>query len=217
MAASLPTEIIQSILLAADPDTFWAARLACRSWRQAASSAFALREALRKTPTPLPSADLTEDDWNALYAQVAHANLLGRRSGIRKRVAERKRPKQCTYSTVFGASGDGARLAALHGSRVVLYNVDADTDELEFTLARSLHPLWSTMSRSLVEGRINWRSLGQHYSTYHLALSTRGRLVAVALGRSIHLYDLEDLDSPESPVEASSSRWNSQRTTRCCG
>lgn len=202
MAATLPTEITQSILLFTDPDTYWAARLACSSWRHAASSSFMLREALKRTPTPLPSDDvMTEEDWNALYNQIVHTNLLGRRNCIRKRVSERKRPKKCTYSTVLGASGDGAKLASLNGSRVVLYNVDEDTNELEFNLAQSLYPLWTTMSRSMVEGRMNWLSMGQHYSKYHIALSNRGSLIAVALGRSIHIYDLENLNNPDSPVE----------------
>lgn len=202
MAATLPTEIIQSILLSTEPDTFCAARLACSSWRNAASSSFMLREALKRTPTPLPPSDrMTEADWNALYNQIVHTNLLGRRNCIKKSVSERKRPKKCTYSTVLGESGDGAKLASLNGSRVMLYNVNDETHELEFTLAQSLYPLWTTMSRSMVDGRMNWLAMGHHYAKYHIALSNRGNLIAVALGRSIHIYDLNNPANLDSPVE----------------
>ncbi|KAJ9201259.1 hypothetical protein DTO164E3_3566 [Paecilomyces variotii] len=201
-AATLPIEIIQSILLSAEPEAYHSARLACNSWRHAASSSFMLQEALKKTPTPLPSPeDMTEDDWNTLFNQIAHLNLLDRRDHIEKTVIEQKRPPKCTFSTVVAVSGDRSKLAAMHGSRVVVYNINNETHDLEFGLARSLYPLWTTMSRTLADGMRSWMTMGQHYAKYHIALSTHGNLIAVALGKSIHIYDLQNPSSLDSPAE----------------
>ncbi|KAL1962705.1 hypothetical protein VTN77DRAFT_9249 [Rasamsonia byssochlamydoides] len=201
MAATLPPELIESILLSTDPETYYTARQTCRSWRSAASSSFMLREALKRTPTPLPGPSLnalTVTEWNNLFMRVAHSNLFGKRDRVTKNVLRRKRPSNWSYSTVIGVSGDGARVVALSGPRVSIYNI-SKTGEMQLDRSQCLHSLWTLMNRAMVDNATRGMTMGQQGAKYRIALSTHCALVAIALCRTIQIYDLSDMD--QSPVE----------------
>ncbi|KAH8425996.1 F-box protein [Aspergillus melleus] len=116
-ASTLPTELIQSILLQTDPETYLSAHQACRSWRRASSTPYMLRHALQQIPASLipplpysfsthqtetemnakananPKTDtLTPEQWTTYFAQIARLNLLSRRHHIRKSVCKVRGP-----------------------------------------------------------------------------------------------------------------------------
>ncbi|KAL1982029.1 hypothetical protein VTN96DRAFT_1799 [Rasamsonia emersonii] len=202
MAATLPPELIQSILLSTDPDTFYTARQTCRSWRSAASSAYMLREALKRTPTALPGPSLniiSDKEWNDLFMHVAHLNLIGKRDRVAKKMLRRKRPSNWSYSTVSGVSSDGTRLVSLSGPRASIYNV-SKTRDMELDCSQCLYSLWTLTNRAMVDNTTRGMTMGQHGANkYRIAVSTHGALVAIALCRTIQIYDLSSMDT--SPVE----------------
>lgn len=192
VANLLPTEIVQSILSFTNPDTYFSARLACSTWLHAASTAYMLRKALDHAPFPLPPIHLmTEDDWNNIFNQVAHLHLLGKRDHIVKTITRRNFPSECSPSTSFELSSDGKKMVVLKGSRVNVYDMK-ENGTFEFAFGRSLYPLWSTVFRTLAEGGVGFFAISERYAKYHLAMSRAGDVIAIGLGKSIQIYDLND-------------------------
>lgn len=195
MAATLPREVIQSVLLSTDPDTFFTARQACRSWRDAGSSSYVLRKALEKTPTSIPGSGsaATEQQWNDLFNRVAHLNLLGRRDRVTKKVTRRKKPSNWSPTTVIGVTRGGRRLVALTGSRASIYKVRGQ--EMELDSSQTLPGLWTLALSAMTDS-----NLGQQKGKYRIAVATQGSLVAIGLSRTIQIYALST-SSQTSPVE----------------
>ena len=201
-AANLPTEIVQSILLFTNPDTFCSARLACSSWLHASSTSFMLRKALDRAPFSrlLPPLNLlNEDDWNLLFNQVAHLHLLGRRDHIIKETSRRNLPRECGPSSSMAVSRDGRKLVVLKGSSVHVYSLGGNDEDgsggggtFEFAFERSLYPLWSTVFKSLTDGGSGFFNISERFAKYHLAMSRDAHVVALGLGKSIQIYDLGD-------------------------
>ncbi|PLB43771.1 hypothetical protein P170DRAFT_514096 [Aspergillus steynii IBT 23096] len=128
MATTLPTELIQSILLQTDPETYLSAHQTCRSWHHASSTPYMIQRILAQIPGSLvpPTDHLTPEQWSAYFAQTARLNLLRRRHHVVKSVAPRLLPPNCTGTTVRGASGDGQTVVVLRGAQVLVYRA-ADT------------------------------------------------------------------------------------------
>lgn len=203
-ASLLPTEIIQSILSFTNPDTFCSARLACSTWLHAASTAFMIRKALDQAPFTLPPIhSMTEEDWNLLFSHVAHLNLLGMRDHTAKTITRRTFPTECSPSTTFKLSNDGRKLVILKGSRVNVYDLRDDDNGGAFQLSfsRSLYPLWTTVFWTLAEGGAGFFAISEQYAKYRLAISSTGDVVAIGLGRSIQIYDLNDAETLVKPVQ----------------
>ncbi|OJJ49758.1 hypothetical protein ASPZODRAFT_128282 [Penicilliopsis zonata CBS 506.65] len=186
--AHLPTEIIQSILLLTDGETYYSAQHVCSSWHQAAADAFLLRQIITETPFAVPALDaLSEDEWNAFFAQTVRLNLLDKRKTIVKSVSRQVWPGDASPSTVYSLSSDREKLVSLKGSRATVYAYSQHGDgslQFEPVYTKMLFSLW-TLSQCMSSGR----SGGVQH---RLALSTDGRLLAIAAWKTIHVYDLSE-------------------------
>lgn len=190
---ALPTELLQSIFLTTPYETFARARLVCRRWYHAASTAYLLRKALEQTPTPLPPLhSLSEHAWNDLFDEVTRLNLLSYWArGPSKSVSTRRLPRECTPAMPSVSSRDGRRVAVLDGTKITVHDLDGDAI-YGFNLAYTLYPLLENLTQ---------RGLNQGFARYRLAISSRASLVAISLGKIIQVYDYRDPASFGSPAE----------------
>lgn len=193
MATTLPTEIIQGILLATDPESFHTARYVCKTWRAAAHSSFILRKKLAQCPVVLPDRSAADDENLArLWDEVAFANLFGVRNHIEKTSECNQLAPDGGPQTVTATSSDGSKMATLHAGTLRIYSKNAKTHTgWSLDSYRPLPALWSSVSRALSDGITSWMSMTPPSVKYHISLSTRGNLIAVALGRTIQIYDLQ--------------------------
>ncbi|KAE8349102.1 hypothetical protein BDV28DRAFT_141926 [Aspergillus coremiiformis] len=206
MAAYLPLEIIQSILLHFDVETYIAARQTCRSWRCATSAPYMIRKALQQVPVSLPSTinTLTPDEWTAYFAQITRLNLLHCRQDIQKSVTQRDLPQECTPTTVASASTDGRKLVCLKGGRVTVYEREDGTSPWEYSRGITLCSQWTSVARAMLEGGSTCcTSINQQYAKQSIAVSSQGDLIAIGLGRTIQIYSLRNNHSDDllSPAE----------------
>ncbi|KAG2415409.1 hypothetical protein HFD88_006600 [Aspergillus terreus] len=203
-AAALPIEIIQSILCYLDVESYHAVRQTCYSWRSAASAPCMLRNVLQQVPVSLPSASslLSTEEWNNYFSQVARLNLLGYRSHVEKTVSERVLPEECTSSSVLATTPDGRQTVVLQGAQTLVYDNTDNKPILEFPLASSLYPHWTSVCRALMENRNAGRmSVNQRYAKHRIAISSTAAFVAIGLGRVIQIYSLQDADNRSVPAE----------------
>ncbi|KAI9036436.1 F-box protein [Aspergillus affinis] len=149
-ASTLPTELIQSILLQTDPETYLSAHQTCRSWRRASSSPYMLRHTLQQipaslvpplyspSPPPIPQTKaktktdtLTPEQWTAYFAQTARLNLLSRRRHVRKSVCkvrdlcheeDESQPLRPSLSSIVQSrSEDGEPAVVLRGAKMLVF------------------------------------------------------------------------------------------------
>jgi hypothetical protein len=201
--ALLPTEIIQTILSHSTPETFHSARQVSQSWRYAAFSPIILQRQLQCMPVRISKEEAkksTPEELNALFDRTAHANLFGMRHHVEKAVEDRVLPdKKGGSATVTAISGDRKKLAMLAGGCVDVYEVQ--DGDLQLKSHRELVPLWTSVSRAASDGVSSWISMAPPYATYQIAMSERGDLMAVALGRTIQMYDLRPGHDDATPTE----------------
>ncbi|KAF9889761.1 hypothetical protein FE257_007067 [Aspergillus nanangensis] len=197
MAADLPIEIIQSFLSYLDVETYHSARQTCFSWRSAASVASMLRDVLQQVPVSLPhcTKSLSPKDWNDYFGQVARLNLLGSRSSVEKIVAERKLPHDSSSTTVLAFSSDGRKVVGLKGAQTVVHARESGECLLQFSLASSLYPHWTSVCRALMETRnAGYMPINQRYAKHRIAASSDCSFIAVGLGRVVQVYNLHEHD-----------------------
>ena len=216
--STLPTELIQTILLSTNPAqdtaTYYSARITCHRWYKAASTPFIVREVISQTPaiapTPLPPLhSLAERDWNILFNQVAGLNLLHHRTGSETisgsgygravQYSTRELPPGCTSSsTPMATSGDGKKLAIVKGAQVTVYNNNnTNNNNKEGNVYESTYTFTFTLTQSLYPSwtsichALHQGALGSNhgYAKHHLAISSHGNLIAVGLGKKIQIYD----------------------------
>ncbi|PWY81418.1 hypothetical protein BO83DRAFT_385803 [Aspergillus eucalypticola CBS 122712] len=194
MPANLPTELILCILDHVDSETYVAARSSCCSWRKAASMSSAIRNALTELPVPIPprADSLTKEEWNTYFCQIACLNLLGHRTHIDKISTRRALPEDCTPTTVLATSQDGQRMATLKGARATLFTRPNKHSPWENSQASTLYPLWTSVYRALMDGggAGNSMALNPRYAKHCIAISSQGDLLAVGLGKTLHIYSL---------------------------
>ncbi|RMZ45306.1 hypothetical protein AFCA_010610 [Aspergillus flavus] len=216
MAAYLPLEIIQSILLHLDVETYVAARQACRSWRYAASAPYMFRKALQQVPVSLPPTitTLTQDQWTTYLAQITRLNLLHCRQNIQKSVTQRELPLECSPTTVVGSSSDGRKLVTLKGGRVTVYERANLTSPWEYSRGITLCSQWTSVARAMLEGgTAGCMSINQRYAKQSIAVSSQGDLIAVGLGRTIQIYSLHKDQNLLPPAEYVLGQDNSLAST----
>ncbi|KAB8227052.1 F-box protein [Aspergillus alliaceus] len=206
MAAYLPLEIIQSILLHVDVETYIATRQTCRSWQCAASAPYMLKKALQQVPASLPSTinALSPDEWTKYFTQITRLNLLQYRQDVRKSVTQRDLPQDCTPTTVVGASTDGRKLVCLKGGRATVYERVNATSPWKYSRGITLCSQWTSVARAMVEGgSAGCMSINQRYAKQSIAVSSQGDLIAIGLGKTIQIYSLrnDQSDNLLSPAE----------------
>lgn len=202
MATTLPTELLQLILSHADTQTYLSARQVCRRWHHVSSTPFVLREALAKLPSSIfpsssssaglpPLNTLDEQSWSKLFANTCRKNL------VRYwRRAHKRTTRQCSTSRtkpVTATTADGRKTAVLSGSQVTIHHHDTNT-RFAFLLTQSLSQLWPNISRTLFDSAAVGAGAGvgdmdQEHAKHRLAVATDANLVAVALGKTIQVYE----------------------------
>ncbi|KAE8145341.1 hypothetical protein BDV25DRAFT_164908 [Aspergillus avenaceus] len=204
MAVYLPLEIVQSILLHADVETYIAARQTCRSWRCAASAPYMLKHALQQVPASIPPTvnSLSQDEWARYFAQITRLNLLSCRHGIQKSVTPVALPEECTPTTIVDVSADGRSLIALKGGRVTEYERATESSPWEYSRGITLCSQWTSVCRALLEGGAGCMSINQRYAKRSIAISSKRDLIAIGLGKTIQIYSLHHNDNDlMSPAE----------------
>lgn len=206
MATTLPTELLQTILSHTDTQTYLSARLVCHRWHHISSTPFVLREALTKLPssifTPsLPALNaLDPESWSRLFRSTCRKNLVRH-----WRRAHKRTTRQCSTSTtkpVSATTPDGRKTAVLSGAQVTIHHHDTNT-RFAILLTQSLYPLWPSTCRGLLDGAgAGGRGVDQGYAKHRLAVATDANVVAVALGKTIQVYEYGPaLGAVQDPAE----------------
>jgi len=182
MALKLPLELQQHIADFLDPRSFYNCRQVCRWWAAAAGGPVALSRQLRKLPIT-PEA-LTESTYTQtlldLYTEAAHTLLLGSR--IRVIEEDELGSSQRIPKPKLAISADGRKAASLDGRQICVYDLTCSASPIVHK--RPLNDLRTGL------GAGPWFKCAPT-CIYELALSKSGRLLAVALERTIQIYDLE--------------------------
>ncbi|KAL1306942.1 hypothetical protein AAFC00_005582 [Neodothiora populina] len=181
MAAHFPLEIQQHVFQYLDPRSFNASRAVCRWWRHASTDPVTLATQLQQVPiTPSVSAKtLGSERLLSLFGEAAHTLMLGMRvttPGSRSPLFTEK-----SIQAKLSISKNQKRAAALSDREITLWNLEAAQPEV--ISRRALNDL-----RTAIGGG-PWFKCAPT-TLYELALSDDGTLLAIALERTIQIYDL---------------------------
>lgn len=181
MAASLPLELQQQIFQYLDPRSFHASRNVCRWWRHASQDSVALATQLRQLPVhpPVSVKALGSERLQSLYDDAARVLMLGMR--VNAKNGDGKSLSARTDKAKIAVSRDGRRAATLDNRQITLH--DLESPQCAVISQRPINDL-----RTAVGGG-PWFKCAPT-SVYELALSSNGNILAVALERTIQIYDL---------------------------
>jgi len=191
-ATSLPLELQQQVFSFLDTRSFYAARNVCRYWRYASLDAITLEKQLRKLPIlPTPNArQSTPTQLMKLFDEAAHTLMLGME-------VRRQTDRLGSMTTAFQhgffagprvcATSSGSRTVTLNDRKIALYDTSSSPPTL--ISQRTINDLKETV------GNGPWLKVSPPAS-HDLALSSDGRLLAIAQERTIQIYDL--LSDPDS-------------------
>ncbi|KAK4634392.1 hypothetical protein CLAFUW4_00675 [Fulvia fulva] len=191
-ATCLPLELQQLVFSDLDVKSFFAARKVCKYWNFASTDAVPLAKQLRKLPIlpPVQASDADPNELENLFDEAAHTLMIGVKPerawdtpGSLTRPAKMGFP--ITPRVVATSSGD--RTVTLSGREIALFDTSGEMPRC--ISQRPLNDLKETI------GSGPWLKV-QPNSYNELALSSDGRLLAVAQERTIQIYDL--LAEPDS-------------------
>ncbi|EME49726.1 hypothetical protein DOTSEDRAFT_68487 [Dothistroma septosporum NZE10] len=191
-ATCLLLELQQLVFSYLDSKSFYAARKVCQYWKFASTDVVPLAKQLRRLPIlpAVAASDAGPIELERLFDQAAHTLMIGVKTDRAwDRSGSLTRPAKMGFGinprTV--STSDGGRTATLEGRSIALFDTSGDTPRCE--IRRPLNDLKETV------GSGPW--LKVQPNTYNeLALSSDGRLLAVAQERTIQIYDL--LAEPDS-------------------
>lgn len=191
-ATSLPLELQQQVFSFLDTRSFYAARNVCRYWRFASLDAITLEKQLRKLPIlPAPNArQSTPAELIRLFGRAAQTLMLG----IHVRwLPDNPGSMTAAFQQGFFAgpqicsTSNGSRTVTLNDRKIALYDTSCVPPKL--MSQRTLNDLKETV------GNGPWLKVSPP-ANHDLALSSNGRLLAIAQERTIQIYDL--LADPDS-------------------
>lgn len=188
---NLPLEIQQQIYSLLDSKSFHNARRVSRWWRFSSMSSMAFSQQVGKLPMhPVPDVQATNPQHlHALFNKAARTLLFGlgvtadsENSSILQPAWKLPgRPPQAS-------SSDGKKLVTLDDRTATLF--DTSGPRPRAIQQKQLHDL-----RDLPIGHASLRA--RPSAQHRLALSSEGRLLAVAMDRTIQIYDLHVCDSEQ--------------------
>ena len=191
-ATRLPLELQQQVYSYLDTRSFYAARNVCKWWRFASLDSVTLSRQLQKLPI-LPPADArnaSPQELQSLWNEAAHTLMLGTR--VQRQPDE---PSSTSVAQSMGFQAGPKVTSTTNGERTVTINdrtvalFDTSGRQPKMLAQRPLNDLKETV------GSGPWLKVTP--SSYHeLALSSNGRLLAVAQERTVQIYDL--LAEPDS-------------------
>lgn len=200
---TFPQELLQSILLLLDFESYHCASLTCRTWRSAAQNAHLLRHKLLSVPGLELTQNTTHEELKRLFQRVCRRNLIGIRNGVQfntwlessisstarvGRIPVRSRHGgQAQSARVRGmtlildspsSSGLGVSMSVSKGNQVQLSpSIFPSADAMKAVMGHNTH------SRAFFSAR--------SFARLQVALSDCGGLVAVGLGQKLHVYLLQ--------------------------
>ncbi|KAI4722463.1 hypothetical protein E4T48_01364 [Aureobasidium sp. EXF-10727] len=181
MALTLPLELQQQIFSYLDPWSFYASRNVCRYWKHASRDAVTLANQLGQLPieptTWAKKADSKRRE--SVYDEAARALMLGMR--VKASASTDASLSARLDKTKLAVSKDGKRAVSLHDRTITHY--DTTTAEPTIISTRPINDL-----RTAIGGG-PWFKCSPT-SMYELALSSDGRMLAIALERTVQMYDL---------------------------
>lgn len=191
-ATALPLELQQQIFQYLDTKSFYSARKVCKYWLFASTDAIPLARQLRRLPI-LPPADAASSNPTELlelYEEATRTLMVGV-------TAERAfdRPGSLTRASKLGfalnprvcATTCGSKTVTLNGRNIALFDISGEKSVC--IAQRPINDLKETV------GSGPWLKIQPN--TYNeLALSSNGRMLAIAQERTIQVYDL--LAEPDS-------------------
>jgi hypothetical protein len=182
MALTLPLELQQQIFSYLDPWSFYASRNVCRYWKYASRDAVTLANQLGQLPieptTWVKKADSKRRE--SVYDEAARALMLGMR--VKASTSTDDSLSARLDKSKLALSKDGKRAVSLHDRTITHY--DTTTSEPTIISTRPINDL-----RTAIGGG-PWFKCSPT-SMYELALSSDGRMLAIALERTIQVYDLD--------------------------
>lgn len=181
MAATLPLELQQHIFQYLDPRSFHASRKVCRWWRYASQDSVTLASQLRQLPiSPEVSAKtLGSERLQSLYGHAAHTLMLGMQVDSPK--CDSRSLEERVEKSKLAVSKDMRRAATLEDREITWWNIEKP--QCEAIARRPLNDL-----RTAIGGG-PWFKCAPT-TVYELALSSDGNILAIALERTIQIYDL---------------------------
>ncbi|THX20302.1 hypothetical protein D6D17_00741 [Aureobasidium pullulans] len=181
MALTLPLELQQQIFQYLDPWSFYASRNVCRYWKYASRDAVTLANQLGQLPieptTWAKKADSTRREF--VYDEAARALMLSMR--VKASASSKNSLSTRLDKSKLALSKDGKRAVSLHERTITHY--DLSTPEPTVISTRPINDL-----RTAIGGG-PWFKCAPT-AMYELALSSDGRMLAIALERTIQIYDL---------------------------
>jgi hypothetical protein len=181
MALTLPLELQQHVFQYLDPWSFYASRNVCRYWKYASRDAVTLANQLGQLPIE-PTTWVKKADSQrrrSVYDEAATALMLGMRV---KTDMNNNSLSSTLDKTKLALSRDGTRAVSLHDRTITHY----DMTTLQHPSILSTRPVNDL--RTAIGGGPWFKCAAT--AMYELALSSDGRMLAMALERTIHIYDL---------------------------
>ncbi|GAM82120.1 hypothetical protein ANO11243_000990 [Dothideomycetidae sp. 11243] len=197
----LPLELRQMILSYLDPFSFQSAILSGKAWKEASQDAAVLRRHISRLPlTPMSRQELYEHGLKSLQTaqQRAVADLL---LGVHISKLPASMPASGWANTwaataKIAYSTNRSRVAVLEDRLLSLYSRCLDEDNFQnwqLINRRRLNDADSPIRNGPV-------LVDAPSSAFHLAIADTSDMVAVALDRSVQLYDMQNGDEP--PIAA---------------
>lgn len=185
MALGLPLELQQQIFGYLDAPSFYASRNVCRWWNLASRDSTTLANQLRRLPIqPAASASTTNNSrLQSLYNEAAHILMLGMQANAHD--DNNPNLSQKLNKPKLAISADGHRAVTLDARKITLHDLTSSSSPI--LSQRPLNDL-----RTAIGGG-PWFKCAPT-SIYELALSSTGTLLAIALERTIQIYDLSASD-----------------------
>lgn len=203
-ASFLPPELLQSILLLLDFESFHCASLTCRTWRSAAQTTHLLRHKLQAVPGLQLTQQTTHEELKREFQRVCRRNLIGIRNGVQFTTSPD--PESSAISAVAGRIGSipvrsryGVQSACVRGMTLVLDSPKSLGPGLpvpkgrEVQLSPSIFPSADAARRVMGHNTTHSRAFfgARSFARLQISLSDCGNLVAVGLGRKLHVYLLQ--------------------------
>ncbi|KAL4902338.1 hypothetical protein BDW74DRAFT_180841 [Aspergillus multicolor] len=188
---TLPTELLQEILLLADIESFHAACLTCKSWRAAALSAHLLRRHLSTVPA-LHKANIdrfTPSEIVSLFEQICRKHLIGLRHTITATTTSRETTWR--RSAIPLRTKSGCCFAQLRGLTLTFTTPASGPHEIQ--LSSSIFPK-SDAVRQLLGYNHGGAFCSRPFARMQACLSHDGGILAVALGTRVQVYFLSVCD-----------------------
>lgn len=185
-ATGLPLELQQQIFSLLDSRSFHAARSVCRWWRYASLNYTTLSDQLQKLPIR-PAIDIkatSPQELQLLINQAGHRLMFGLQVSREQEVfGTLQSAWKLPVRPKMAASSDGTKMVTIYDRTVTLFDVSGSNPTS--LLQRPLNGLVGNVSmEECLWARVT--ALSRH----ELALSSDGRLLAIALHQTIQIYDL---------------------------